>query len=61
MWAHVEEEAVGVFGRNDREPSREACERMTYTLAVLKESLRKYSVVPVVVRVALKDDDDLCG
>eukprot|EP00873_Tetraselmis_striata_P039395 jgi/Tetstr1/459659/TSEL_005015.t1 len=61
MMAHVEEEAVAAFGPHDREPGRPAVEGMCYTLAVLKESLRKYSVVPVVVRVALKDDDDLCG
>lgn len=61
MMAHVQEEAVAAFGLHDREPSREAAEGMTFTLAVLKESLRKYSVVPVVVRVAQKDDEDLCG
>mmetsp|Transcript_9707 Transcript_9707/g.27751 ORF Transcript_9707/g.27751 Transcript_9707/m.27751 type:complete len:390 (+) Transcript_9707:123-1292(+) len=61
MWARVEEEAVRVFGPNDKEPGREACEDMPFTLSVLKETLRKYSVVPVVVRVALKDDDNLCG
>jgi cytochrome P450 len=31
---------------------------MPYTLAVLKESLRRYSVVPVVTR-ELKEDDQL--
>jgi len=61
MWARVEEEAVSTFGAQESEPGREACEAMAFSLAVLKESLRKYSVVPVVVRVALKDDEDLCG
>lgn len=30
---------------------------MTYTLSVLKEALRKYSVVPVVTRVCAQDDE----
>ena len=63
--ARVQEEAAAVFGASSKisdPPSRESCEqRMSFTVAVLKETLRKYSVVPVVVRVALKDDDDLCG
>jgi hypothetical protein len=33
---------------------------MTYTLSVLKEALRKYSVVPVVTRT-LATDDELLG
>ncbi len=31
---------------------------MTYTLAVLREALRRYSVVPVVTR-SLREDDEL--
>ena len=30
---------------------------MTYSLSVLKEALRKYSVVPVVTRTLAKDDE----
>lgn len=59
--AAVLKEANETFGSGETEPSRDACDAMPYTLAVLKETLRKYSVVPVVVRVALKDDDDFCG
>jgi len=35
-------------------------DNMPYTLAVLKEALRRYSVVPVVTR-SLKEDDCLGG
>lgn len=41
-------------------PSREAVDGMTWTLACLKESLRKYSVVPVVTR-NMNSEDELCG
>jgi len=42
-------------------PSREAAEDgFDFSLACLKESLRKYSVVPVVTRVAAQDTE-LCG
>lgn len=39
---------------------REDVEKMEWTLSCLKESLRKYSVVPVVTR-DLNKDDDVCG
>ena len=39
---------------------RERVEKMEWTLSCLKESLRKYSVVPVVTR-DLNTDDELCG
>lgn len=39
---------------------REAVEKMEWTLSCLKESLRKYSVVPVVTR-DLNKDDEICG
>jgi cytochrome P450 len=41
-------------------PSRDAVEGMSYTLSALKESLRKYSVVPVVCRT-LAEPDELLG
>lgn len=41
-------------------PPRPAVEGMAFTLASLKESLRKYSVVPVVTR-NLVASDSLCG
>lgn len=37
-------------GKRKSMPSREEVDGMEYTLATLKESLRKYSVVPVVTR-----------
>ncbi|GFR53077.1 hypothetical protein Agub_g15775 [Astrephomene gubernaculifera] len=37
-------------------PSRRAVDEMVYTLSVLKEALRKYSVVPVVTRKLAEDD-----
>ena len=37
-------------GSGDAIPSREAVDGMEYSLSVLKEALRKYSVVPVVTR-----------
>lgn len=40
--------------------SRESVESMLWTLSCLKESLRKYSVVPVVTR-DLNTEDELCG
>lgn len=39
---------------------REEVEKMEWTLSCLKESLRKYSVVPVVTR-DLNKDDEVCG
>lgn len=50
----VVSEAKAVFGSSSpwaaAEPSRRAVDDMAWTLAVLKEALRKYSVVPVVTR-----------
>jgi hypothetical protein len=51
--AQVRAEADRVFKRGGggfKVPSREAVDGMEFTLAALKESLRKYSVVPVVTR-----------
>ena len=45
-------EANGVFTGPGVVPSRDAVAGMDYCLGVLKESLRKYSVVPVVTRTA---------
>lgn len=44
-----------MFGESPRAapPAREAVDSMDFTLAVLKEALRLYSVVPVVTRVAV--------
>ena len=55
--AEAREAGVGPGGVS---PRREAVEAMELTLACLKESLRKYSVVPVITR-NLVDDDELCG
>ena len=41
-------------------PSRQAIENMEWTLSCLKESLRKYSVVPVVTR-NMNAQDEICG
>ena len=41
-------------------PTRESLDTLDYSLAALKETLRLYSVVPVVTRVA-EEDDDLGG
>lgn len=41
-------------------PPREAIEEMQWTLSCLKESLRKYSVVPVVTR-NMNAPDEICG
>lgn len=41
-------------------PSRDKVETMSWTLSCLKESLRKYSVVPVVTR-NMNAEDELCG
>jgi cytochrome P450 len=56
--AKVRGEAGRVLGSGPHPatPSRQAAEDgLDYTLACLKESLRKYSVVPVVTRVATSD------
>lgn len=55
--AKVKDEAVQAFGHNERQVSRKAVEVMDYTVSALKESLRKYSVVPVVVRHLVADDE----
>ncbi|GBF94771.1 cytochrome P450 [Raphidocelis subcapitata] len=56
----VAAEAAKAFGRGDAAPTRRAADEMLYTLSVLKEALRKYSVVPVVTR-ELVEDDTLAG
>mmetsp|Transcript_26506 Transcript_26506/g.67408 ORF Transcript_26506/g.67408 Transcript_26506/m.67408 type:complete len:518 (-) Transcript_26506:88-1641(-) len=56
----VRDEADKVIGPNDAAPARRDVDGMIYTLAVLKEALRKYSVVPVVTR-KLAADDELHG
>jgi beta-ring hydroxylase len=55
-------EAERVFGKLDQGtlPTRESLASLEYSLAALKETLRLYSVVPVVTRVA-EDDDNLGG
>jgi len=39
---------------------REDIDKMEYTLAVLKETLRKYSIVPAVCQELSLQTDDLC-
>ncbi|EFJ45811.1 cytochrome P450 [Volvox carteri f. nagariensis] len=47
----VVSEAEAAFGlRSEKEANRRNVDEMIFTLAVLKEALRKYSVVPVVTR-----------
>lgn len=58
--AKLRAEAAPVFGDKEAEPTRQQVDDMVYTLSALKESLRKYSVVPVVTR-NLTADDELCG
>jgi cytochrome P450 len=60
--AAVRAEAVAAFGAGGggAPPARGKVDAMLWTLACLKESLRKYSVVPVVTR-NLNADDELCG
>ncbi|GAX81794.1 hypothetical protein CEUSTIGMA_g9222.t1 [Chlamydomonas eustigma] len=53
----VRSEAELTFGSAEAEPSRRNVDAMSYTLSVLKEALRKYSVVPVVTRTLAKDDE----
>ena len=62
MMRTVRAEAEAVFGRLKPGvlPTRDALASLEYTLAALKETLRLYSVVPVVTRVA-EEDDDLGG
>lgn len=47
-------EAEAVFGEAEGEPSRRAVDDMGWTLSVLKEALRKYSIVPVVTRTLVR-------
>lgn len=55
--AKVRAEALAVgLGGPGAAPTREALDKMDYTVASLKETLRLYSVVPVVTRVAVNDD-----
>jgi len=59
----VRAEAAAVFPQSTAEcppPTRREVDGMAYTLAVLKEALRKYSVVPVVTR-KLASDDTIMG
>ena len=49
----VKAEAEGVLDAAGPLPSRERLETLTWTVAALKETLRLYSVVPVVTRVAV--------
>ncbi|KAG2487471.1 hypothetical protein HYH03_013893 [Edaphochlamys debaryana] len=57
MTAQIVKEAETAFGADcNAPPNRRAVDEMTYTLAVLKEALRKYSVVPVVTRKLAEDD-----
>ncbi|KAK9835127.1 hypothetical protein WJX81_000142 [Elliptochloris bilobata] len=58
--ARVKEEADRAFGPDDAAPSRAAADAMIYTVCALQESLRKYSVVPVVTRRCAADDE-ICG
>lgn len=52
-------EAVSVYGKNysagSAIPPRATLDTLNYTEAALKEALRKYSVVPTVVRLASED------
>lgn len=50
-------EAQATYGAAEALPTRRAVDGMQYTLSVLKEALRKYSVVPVVTRTLAKDDE----
>eukprot|EP00729_Bicosta_minor_P000691 gene691-20261_t len=43
-------------GKVDDMPSKGELQELKYTVAVLKESLRKYTLVPMVTRVSLEDD-----
>jgi len=54
----VREESKALF--EDMEVLRQNAERMEYTLSCLRETLRRYSVVPVVTRMA-DTDEQICG
>lgn len=53
----VRQEALAAFPEDGSYPTKDAISGMDYTYAVLKEALRKYSVVPVVTRVTKQDDE----
>lgn len=57
----VKREADELFGEEDRHPSKSNVLNMAYTLAVFKETLRKYSIVPVVSRKTAVDSIDIDG
>lgn len=57
----VLKEAEAVFGPQDDLPDRSAVDGMRYTLSVLKETLRKYTVVPTVTRRVGVEEESLCG
>lgn len=57
----VQKEAEQVFGAKESLPERSAVDGMQYTLSTLKESLRKYTVVPVVTRKVGVQQLELCG
>ncbi len=59
-FANVREEANAFLSDDASSLSRTDVEKMDWTLSCLKESLRKYSVVPVVTR-DLNADDEICG
>jgi len=57
----VVEEADSVFGAQEAIPPRRAVDGMTFTLAVLKEVLRCHTLVPIVTRMFVGDEDELMG
>jgi cytochrome P450 len=59
MMREVKRDSDRVFGRTRKGslPTRDQLASMEYTLAAFKETLRLYSVVPVVTRVAVEDDE----
>lgn len=59
--SQVYKEAETAFGKSNAEPPRAKVDDMLYTLSVLKEALRKYSVVPVVTRNLTQDDELMPG
>ncbi|KAL6779993.1 CYP745A1 [Auxenochlorella protothecoides x Auxenochlorella symbiontica] len=60
LYGEARREAREALPARATPPARAAVEGMTLTLAALKESLRKYSVVPVLTR-NLVAPDTLCG
>lgn len=56
----IRKEAKNAKVNENEVPSRQAIEKMEWTLSCLKESLRKYSVVPVVTR-NMNAQDEICG